>query len=551
MEITLLLYVNMNRTIYIISALVSLASCTQEQPVVLYPDPDFASVELSSQSAVIPEEGGEKTIFVAANREEWEAVCAEDWLDISIEENMLTFYVDENTEADSRLAVIEVVAGTKPDVAKARFKLLQAGAATVDLSAAGTANCYMAPTDASYRFDVSVKGNGAGDGNTSYIGSHGLEIAGASYADLAWESVYDADKTRSTKVIDGTPVYSPEEKAVYFSTGDNQGNAVICLYDGAGEILWSWHIWVTDETPGTSAGKDLEWMDRNLGALNNDPGDISNRGMLYQWGRKDPFLPSSAPYVEVPFHEYDEDGYLIGTEEEYYQKQEQIIAAREIANVSNTQTGNGILKWNYLGVAPVALEAPGNIEYSVKNPTTVLGCRTDIPIGEYVFDWYLQQDLEGSNGALQQSESDIWGYAQAGIDYKTIFDPCPPGYAVPPRGAFDHIEEGYACNYVDREWERGEYGWTWKGGNGDYFPSTGNLDVSGLIGETGEKMLYWTAETFGSGSQGFGKSAMLFVAYNEVYYGVYPILDEAEAVAWYSYGARCFAAPIRCVKETK
>ena len=67
------LYVNMNRTIYIISALVILASCTQEQPVVLYPDPDFASVELSSQSAVIPEEGGEKTIFVAANREEWEA----------------------------------------------------------------------------------------------------------------------------------------------------------------------------------------------------------------------------------------------------------------------------------------------------------------------------------------------------------------------------------------------------------------------------------------------------------------------------------------------
>lgn len=157
------------------------------------------------------------------------------------------------------------------------------------------------------------------------------------------------------------------------------------------------------------------------------------------------------------------------------------------------QTGEGILSWTYLGIAPVALSAPGNIEYSVQNPTTVLGCRTDIPIGEYVFDWYLQQDLEGRNGSLQQSQSDLWGYAEKGTSYKTIFDPCPPGYAVPPRGAFDDIPQGYACTYVGRSWEKNSYGWTWKGGNGDYFPSTGNLDVSGLIGETSEKILYWTA----------------------------------------------------------
>ena len=150
---------------------------------------------------------------------------------------------------------------------------------------------------------------------------------------------------------------------------------------------------------------------------------------------------------------------------------------------------------------------------------------------------------------MMQSQSDLWGYAVEGADYKTIFDPCPPGWAVPPFGAFDEIPAGYACSYVDREWEREAYGWTWKGGNGDFFPSTGNLDVSGLIGETSEKLLYWTAETFGSGNNGFGKAGMLFVAYNELYYGIYPILDGAEAAAWYSYGAKCMAAPVRCVKE--
>ena len=534
---------------YILPFTLLLAACSQPAEV-LYPEADFASVKLSSGSAVISEDGGEKTVFIATNREEWDVQCIEDWVDISIEDNKITVYVDENPDKDSRLAVVDVVAGTKPDVAKARLKVLQKGAATADLSADGTANCYIAHTNASFRFDASVKGNGADDGNTFYIGYHGLEITEAAYADLAWESTFDADKTRSTKIISGAPVYSQEEQAVYFSTGEIQGNAVISVHDAEGEILWSWHIWVSDEPVKTSKGNGLEWMDRNLGALNNDPEDIANRGMLYQWGRKDPFLPSPAAYREVPFHTYDEEGNLLETEEEYYAIQAQIEQARVALNISNTQTGDGSLEWEYVSVAPVALQAPGNIEHSVQNPTTVLGCRTDIPIGEYVFDWYLQQDLVGKNGSLQQSQSDLWGYAQAGTAYKTIFDPCPPGYAVPPRGAFDDIQEGYACTYVDREWERNAYGWTWKGGNGDYFPSTGNLDVSGLIGETSEKMLYWTAETFGSGASGFGKAATLFVAFNEVYYGIYPILDAAEAAAWYSYGAKCFAAPVRCVKES-
>ena len=420
---------------YILPFTLLLAACSQPAEV-LYPEADFASVKLSSGSAVISEDGGEKTVFIATNREEWDVQCIVDWVDISIEDNKITVYVDENPDKDSRLAVVDVIAGTKPDVAKARLKVLQKGAATADLSADGTANSYIAHTNASFRFDASVKGNGADDGNTFYIGYHGLEITEAAYADLAWESTFDADKTRSTKIISGAPVYSQEEQAVYFSTGETQGNAVISVHDAEGEILWSWHIWVSDEPVKTSKGNGLEWMDRNLGALNNDPEDIANRGMLYQWGRKDPFLPSPAAYREVPFHTYDDEGNLLETEEEYYAIQAQIEQARVALNINNTQTGDGSKEWEYVSVVPVALQAPGNIEHSVQNPTTVLGCRTDIPIGEYVFDWYLQQDLVGKNGSLQQSQSDLWGYAQAGTAYKTIFDPCPPGYCVPDAGVW-------------------------------------------------------------------------------------------------------------------
>ncbi len=537
----------MNRYITILSLLV-LGACTNSSELERA-EPDFATVSLSSNSVLLSEREQSKTLFVASNRADLSVECSEDWIDVSVEGNALVLYVDANREENSRLAVVDVVAGTKPDVAKCRLKVLQQGKSVENLSSTETANCYIAKSSHSYCFDASVKGNGGGDGNTRYIEKVGVNIEGGAYADLAWEATFDGDKTRSTKIIDGMPFYCAENKSIYFTTGEMEGNALITLCDNAGNILWSWHIWVMNDTISTFAGNKLEWLDRNIGALNNEVGDLSNRGMLYQWGRKDPFLPSPKEYVAVPTHTYDENYNLLETEEEFNAIQAEIERVRALLNVNNTQTGDGSLSWNYIGVAPVALNAPGNIEYAVQNPTTFLGCRTDIPIGEYVFDWYMVQDLVGIGGVMQQSQSKLWGDAEKGSDYKSIFDPCPAGYVVPPCGAFGEIGS-YACAYVDREWKSVDYGWIWKGGN-NYFPSTGNLDVSGLIGETSEKMLYWTAENFGAEASGFGKSATLFVAYNEVYYGIYPLLDPAEAASWYSYGARCCAAPVRCVKQTK
>lgn len=541
----------MKRYLYIILVALFAVSCSNSLNGDM-PEADYASVSLSSSTVVVSSEMQVKSIFVASNREELSVESSQDWVDISIEGGALRLYVEENTLPTSRLAVVDVTAGTEPDVAKARVKILQQGAHEDNLSKAGTANCYIAKSGASYRFDASVKGNGKGDGNSQYIAKYGVELKGGAYAMLVWESTFDGDKTRSTKIIADEPIYNAETGEIHFTTGEIEGNASVALCSAKGDILWSWHIWVTNAEIGTSPSKNLMWLDRNIGALSNEVGDIANRGVLYQWGRKDPFLPSYVEYMSIPRHKYDEEYNLLENEEEYNAVQAEIIRVRGIVNQSNTQSGDGALRWNYVGYeAPVALNAPGNIEYAVQHPTTVLSCLTDIAIGEYVFDWYLMQDLQGAGGVMQQSQSLLWGDATMGTDYKSIFDPCPVGYAVPPRGAFGVLSEGYACTYVAREWELAEYGWTWAGGNGDYFPSSGNLDVSGLIGETGEKILYWTAENFGAGAQGFGKSAMLFEAYNDVYYGIYPILDPAEAGAWYSYGARCFAAPVRCVKESK
>ncbi|MBQ5715677.1 MAG: hypothetical protein IIV60_04890, partial [Alistipes sp.] len=74
-----------------------------------------------------------------------------------------------------------------------------------------------------------------------------------------------------------------------------RGNALVGAYDEAGEIIWSWHIWLTDsdvEAISTSVG---DIMDRNLGAYSNSNGSkdteaiYDSYGMYYQWGRKEPF----------------------------------------------------------------------------------------------------------------------------------------------------------------------------------------------------------------------------------------------------------------------
>jgi len=73
--------------------------------------------------------------------------------------------------------------------------------------------------------------------------------------------------------------------------GSEEGNALLALQkkngDGTFTTLWSWHLWITGYEP---TGK---WMDRNLGAMSSEPPkdntDVSSVGLLYQWGRKDPF----------------------------------------------------------------------------------------------------------------------------------------------------------------------------------------------------------------------------------------------------------------------
>lgn len=154
------------------------------------------------------------------------------------------------------------------------------------LSANGIANCYVVSEKGYYNFRTKLAGD-------IFAGFHTntLDIKPKS-AKVLWDDVSGKDLITNVEFLDGY---------ISFETDGTEGNAVIAAYDkedpeaSDAKILWSWHIWCTDAPEvievSNASGYVYEFMDRNLGAISADPSDAANTfGLVYQWGRKDPFL---------------------------------------------------------------------------------------------------------------------------------------------------------------------------------------------------------------------------------------------------------------------
>ena len=232
-----------------------------------------------------------------------------------------------------------------------------------NLSAEGTANCYIVDAAGAYKFKA-VKGNSD------------VSVGSVAEASLIWETYNNAEYPAKNSIIASVDVV---DDFIVFETPDklNPGNALIAAVDAAGTILWSWHIWIP-ATEVSSADYGIHpkaMMDRNLGALTvaqagSSPIDIQSVGLVYQWGRKDPFPGPRGAEAEGGY-----DGF---------------------ARV----TGTEITKDKVLI----------SLEESIQRPTFFARGTDDT-------DW------------LDEVDNTLWGDASD----KTIYDPCPAGYRVPNR----------------------------------------------------------------------------------------------------------------------
>ena len=233
-----------------------------------------------------------------------------------------------------------------------------------DLSSTGSANCYIISETGLYKFKT-VKGN-----STTSVGS----VASAS---ILWETFGTSISPEFCDLISG---FCYKDGYIAFQTADTfkEGNAVIAAKDADGNILWSWHIWLTDQPQEHVYKNDAgTMMDRNLGATSATKGEVGALGLLYQWGRKDPFLGSSS--------------------------------------ISSSTIAKSTIAW------PSAVESNssnGTIEYATAHPTTF------ITYNRSNYDWYYTGDSSTDNTRWTTSEA-----------AKSIYDPCPAGWRVPDGGS--------------------------------------------------------------------------------------------------------------------
>ena len=168
-----------------------------------------------------------------------------------------------------------------------------------DLSADETANCYIAAeTGKQYRFRADVKGNSS---ETITVTNKPETVP--AYAEVLWETRTRPSATDGSTLAAGSIItevsYVKYDNTDYITfTAVDYGNALIAIMNSSGTVLWSWHIWVW---PGYAPEKYSQTyfrnagtlMDRNLGAAKSFPDDYydwGTFGLMYQWGRKDPFF---------------------------------------------------------------------------------------------------------------------------------------------------------------------------------------------------------------------------------------------------------------------
>ena len=304
----------------------------------------------------------------------------------------------------------------------------------INLSEAGTANSYIVSSAGSYKFST-VKGNSS------------TSVGTVSKAEVLWES-FGTDVT--PKVGDLVKNVSYKNGEVTFQTTETfkEGNAVIAAKDASGNILWSWHIWLTDEPQGQVyyyyAGT---MMDRNLGATSATPGDVGALGLLYQWGRKDPFLGSSS--------------------------------------ISSSEEAKSTITW------PSAVSSDssnGTIAYATANPTTF------ITGNESNSDWYYTGSSSTDNKRWTTSESS-----------KSIYDPCPSGWRVPDGGNNGIWSKawGLSSDYFEVLYDSTNEGMNFSGKFGSastiWYPASGyRYHRDGSLDYVGYDGFCWSASPYSS-----------------------------------------------------
>ena len=361
----------------------------------------------------------------------------------------------------------------------------------IPLDSEGTSNSYIADRGAaSYSFTATIMGNGADgiidEGKFEDTSGNILTKAGGANihplsAKLLWQ---DTDElVEQVALVNGR---------VQVKMGRSRGNALIAVYDKANpnaedaKVLWSWHLWCTPvpqiiEYTAPRTGHEYTIMDRNVGATTSTLGLVTTQGLQYQFGRKDPFTTSL---------DYDEE------------------VAVFLRNVRSDSLPH---LFSY--------EEPLTIAQAIGKPDVFIH----------------RMNLSGGKWCETSEMKYLWGNPEGQVEYfpsltvKTIYDPCPIGYKVPPVDALILKMKSYS------QYEHG--GIYYAGEEGDNTKLINMPAVHSAYYAYGTSIAYWTSSDFGKPNSTFEWGE--FGVMHTYYPGSYTL----------RYNAFARPGSIRCVKE--
>ena len=327
----------------------------------------------------------------------------------------------------------------------------------IPLDTEGTSNSYIADRGAaSYSFTATIMGNGADgiidEGKFEDASGNILTKAGGANihplsAKLLWQ---DTDElVEQVALVNGR---------VQVKMGRSRGNALIAVYDKANpnaedaKVLWSWHLWCTPvpqiiEYTAPRTGHEYTIMDRNVGATTSTLGLVTTQGLQYQFGRKDPFTTSL---------DYDEE------------------VAVFLRNVRSDSLPH---LFSY--------EEPLTIAQAIGKPDVFIH----------------RMNLSGGKWCETSEMKYLWGNPEGQVEYfpsltvKTIYDPCPIGYKVPPVDALILKMKSYS------QYEHG--GIYYAGEEGDNTKLINMPAVHSAYYAYGTSIAYWTSSDFGKPNSTF------------------------------------------------
>jgi uncharacterized protein (TIGR02145 family) len=352
------------------------------------------------------------------------------------------------------------------------------------------ANCYVANKyDTRYFFNP-------------YVGGNSTELD-TEYIEIIWQT--EVNVIEYVDMYDGVAsFYVKQLKENNEPKGElKPGNALIGAYDKSGNLIWTWHVWVTSSNPEADvvaiAGREL--MNINLGANCNSEGDSDTKkiggsyGLYYQWGRRTP-IPGPQDW-----------SFSLNYDKIIYNKKGYETSLKYVTSDAEN----------------------GNVEWAEKNPLSIICGNKDNS-----YDWI-----------YSGHDDELWSTTT-----KSEHDPCPAGWRIPDSSIYANLT--ITATDDDMNWQEAQkmYGWHLEDvttGATYFFTAQGRRNyLDGrldIVNDDDFRPIPWSGYYWTASALDDGNAEAMFFDLNSETRATWNAFEPARSMR------RANAMPVRCVRE--